>query len=173
LIRDRDSKYTRIFNAIFETEGINVIKTPVRAPKANAFAERWIGSVCEEWLDRLIILDQPHLHVVLSEYLDYYNSARPHQGSEQRTPIPWSVSNFQGQIERRDILHGLIHDYRRVAQLSLADKVFAPYRQTQRKQRPRNCPMAGAHARNGTNGNETHAVLRSHPACEPTLGDER
>jgi len=115
LIRDRDSKYTAVFNAIFKAEGVEVIKTPVRAPKANAFAERWIRSVREECLDRLIILDQRHLHYVLTEYLDYYNRARPHQGIEQRTPIPLPVSNPEGQIERRDILHGLIHDYRRVA----------------------------------------------------------
>lgn len=114
-IRDRDSKYTHVLNAIFETEGIEVIKTPVRAPKANAFAERWIRSVREECLDRLIVLDQRHLHYVLTEYLDYYNCGRPHQGIEQRTPIPLPISKPQGQIERRDILHGLIHDYRRVA----------------------------------------------------------
>ena len=115
LIRDRDSKYTAIFNAIFETEAIEVIKTPVRAPKANAFAERWIRTVRDECLDRLIVLDQRHLHDVLTQYIRYYNCARPHQGIEQRTPIPLPVSNPQGQIERRDILHGLIHDYRRVA----------------------------------------------------------
>lgn len=115
LIRDRDSKYTHVFNAIFETEAIEVIKTPVCAPKANAFAERWIRSVREECLDRLIILDQRHLHSVLTAYLDYYNCGRPHQEIEQRTPIPLPVSNPQGQIERRDILHGFIHDYRCVA----------------------------------------------------------
>ncbi|MBK8021924.1 MAG: transposase [Chloroflexi bacterium] len=115
LIRDRDSKYTSVFNTIFETEGIEVIKTPVRAPKANAFAERWIRSVREECLDRLIMLDQRHLHIVLSEYIRYYNCGRPHQGIEQRTPIPLPVSTPQGQIERRDILQGLIQDYRRVA----------------------------------------------------------
>lgn len=115
LIRDRDSKYTSVFNATFEDEGIEVIKTPARAPKANSFAERWIRSVREECLDRLILLNQRHLHSVLTEYIKYYNCARPHQGIEQRTPIPLSVPNPEGQIERRDILHGLIHDYRRVA----------------------------------------------------------
>ena len=115
LIRDRDSKYTAVFNAIFEAEGIDIIKTPVRVPKANAFAERWIRAVRQECLDRLIILDQRLLHYILTEYLSYYNCARPHQGLEQRTAIPLPVSDPQGQIERRDILHGLIHDYRRVA----------------------------------------------------------
>ena len=115
MIRDRDSKYTSVFNAIFETEGLDVIKIPVRAPKANAFAERWIRSVREECLDRLIILDQGHLQCVLAEYLDYQNRARPHQGIEQRTPIQLTVSNYQGQIVRCDILHGLIHAYRHVA----------------------------------------------------------
>lgn len=115
LIRDRDRKYTPVFNAIFETEGIDIIKTPVRAPKANAFAERWIRSAREQCLDRFIVLDHRHLHDVLTEYIRYYNCARPHQGIEQRTAIPLPVANPQGQIERRAILHGLIHDYRRVA----------------------------------------------------------
>ena len=66
--------------------------------------------------DRLIIiLDQRHLQGVLAEYADYYNPARPHQGIEQRTPIPLPNSDQHGRIERRDILHGLMHDYRRVA----------------------------------------------------------
>jgi len=123
LIRDRASKYVHVF----EIKGIDVIKTPVRAPKANAFAERWIRCVREECLDRLIVLDQGHLHYVLNKYLDY-NCGRPHQGIEQRTPIPLPISNPQGQSERRAIMHGLIHDNRRVASLSRADTVFAPYR---------------------------------------------
>ncbi len=115
LIRDRDSKYTSVFNATFEAEGVEVIKTPVRAPKANAFAERWIRSVREECLDRLIILDQRHLHYILTEYLDDYNDARLQQGIEQRTPIPLPISNLEGPIEQRGILYSLIHDYRRIA----------------------------------------------------------
>jgi hypothetical protein len=83
-------------NAIFETEGVDVIKTPVCAPKASAFAKRWIHSVREDCLDRLIILDQRHLHFILAEQLDYYDRAHPHQGIEQRTPIPRPVSNPQG-----------------------------------------------------------------------------
>ena len=115
LIHDRDSKFTTRFDYIFVSERIEVIRTPFRAPKANAYAERWIRSVREECLDRLIILDPHHLQYVLAEYTDYYNRARPHQGIDQRTPIPVPYSDYQGRIERRDILHGLIHDYRRVA----------------------------------------------------------
>ena len=115
LIRDRDSKCTAVFNAIFETEDVKVVKTPVRAPRANAFVERWVRSVREECLDRILIFDQRHLRFVLTEYLDYYNCARPHQGIDQRMPIPLPIPDNQGPIERRDSLHGLIHDYRRVA----------------------------------------------------------
>ena len=115
LIRDRDAKYSSVFDAIFETEAIKVIMTPVRAPKANAYAERWIRSVREECLDRLIILDQRHLQSVMAEYTDYYNRARPHPGIKQHTPILLPNSDHHGRIERRDILHGLIHDYRLVA----------------------------------------------------------
>jgi putative transposase len=112
LIRDRDSKYSLSFDAVFQTEGIKIIKTPVRAPQANAYAERWIRSVREACLDQLIILDQHHLQRVLWEYVTYYNQARPHQGLEQRSPIPMAHPMRQGTIQRRDVLQGL---YRRVA----------------------------------------------------------
>ena len=79
---------------LFETEAIEVIKTPVRAPKANAFAERWIRTVRDECLDRLIVLDQRHLHYILTQYIRYYNCARPHQSIEQRTPIPVSYTHL-------------------------------------------------------------------------------
>lgn len=114
LIRDRDSKYALVFNAIFETEGIEVIKAQVRAPKANAFAERWIRSVREECLDRLIVLDQRHLHYVLTEYLDYYNCGRPHQGIDDGPKCTADFKPSRADQTAR-YFHGLIHDYRRVA----------------------------------------------------------
>jgi hypothetical protein len=115
LIRDHDSKYAAVFNAVFETEGIAVIKTPIRAPKATAHAERWLRSVREECLDPLISLDQHHLHSVLAEYVDDYHHARLHQGIDQRMPIPLVPPLCQGVIERWDVLQGLNHADRRVA----------------------------------------------------------
>jgi putative transposase len=91
LIRDRDAKYTRAFDAVFQSEGVRVIRTPVRTPQANGFAERWIRSVREACLDRLLIVNQQHLKRVLQDYVAYDNEARPHQGLAQRTSFPMPV----------------------------------------------------------------------------------
>jgi transposase InsO family protein len=96
-------------------EGIETIKTPYRAPQANAFAERWIRSAREEVLDRVLILNQEHLRWVMVEYVDYYNRRRPHQGIEQRCPTPIDGARKEGTIERYDVLGGIIHDYQREA----------------------------------------------------------
>jgi len=77
LIRDRDAKFTDTFDAIFASEGIRILRTPVRAPRANAFAERWIGTVRRELLDRMLILGQRHLGTVLAGYLAHYNQHQP------------------------------------------------------------------------------------------------
>ena len=80
LIRDRDKEYIEAFDTIFRSEGIKVIRTPVQAPNANAYAERWVRSVREECLDHLLILNQAHLRRVLKTYAEYYNEARPTGG---------------------------------------------------------------------------------------------
>ncbi len=115
LIHDRDTKFTPAFDTVFTSEDVSIIRTPVRAPNANAFAERWVRSVREECLDRLLIFNERHLRRVLTTYIDYYNHARPHQGIDQRCPIPLESATRDGPIERRDILGGMIHDYRRAA----------------------------------------------------------
>ena len=86
LIRDRDTKFTVAFDAIFTSIGIRIINTPVQAPKANAIAERWIGTVRRECTDRLLILGERHLHHVLTEYADHYNRHRPHRPLDQAPP---------------------------------------------------------------------------------------
>ena len=100
---------------VFQTEGINLIKTPIRAPKANAFAEHWVRSIREECLDRILVLNQTHLEHVLREYEAHYNQARPHQGIDQHIPIPLAIEPEGHTIECHDVLDGIIHDYRRVA----------------------------------------------------------
>jgi putative transposase len=115
LIHDRDAKFTSSFNAVFASEGIEIIRTPYRAPRANAFAERWIRSAREECLDRLLILGEAHLRRVVRDYVDYYNRARPHQGIEQRCPIPIEPSRKEGLVKCRNVLGGVIHDYHREA----------------------------------------------------------
>ncbi|MCP4601055.1 MAG: transposase [Proteobacteria bacterium] len=84
----------RAFNTIFCSEGIDVIRTPVRAPNANAYAERWVRSVREECLDHLLILNQTHLRQVQKTYTEYYNDARPHQGIGQRIQVPPQQSPY-------------------------------------------------------------------------------
>ncbi len=116
LIHDRDSKFSVTFDTVFSAENVRIIRTPVQAPNANAFAERWIRSVREECLDRILILGEGHLGRVLTAYLDYYNHARPHQGINQQCPTPLMGSAARdGPIERRDILGGVLHDYYRRA----------------------------------------------------------
>ncbi len=114
LLHDRDTKFPAAFDAVFTAEDVTIIRTPVRAP--NAFAERWIRSVREECLDKVLILGERHLHRVVTAYVDYYNHARPHQGIEQQCPVPFQRSTARdGPIERRDILGGVLHDYSRRA----------------------------------------------------------
>jgi putative transposase len=115
LIHDRDGKFPTSFDTVFRSEGYKVIRTPVRAPNANSHAERWIRSAREECLDKLLIVNQRHLQTVLTDYVDYFNTSRPHQGIGQRTPIARLPPNGNGPIQRRDVLGGIIHDYYRKA----------------------------------------------------------
>jgi putative transposase len=79
LVRDRDAKFTTAFDAVFAAEGIRVLRTPVRAPRANAYAERWVGTVRRELLDRMLIVGCRQLRWVLAEYADHDNGHRPHR----------------------------------------------------------------------------------------------
>ena len=88
LIHDNDTKFSKAFDAVFESEGIHVIHTPFQAPNANAFAERWVRTVREECLDHILITGSSHLKRVLVEYANYYNTSRPHLGIDNQTPIP-------------------------------------------------------------------------------------
>jgi hypothetical protein len=87
LVRDRDSKFTSMFDAVFVSEGTQIIKTPIRAPRANAIMERWIGSLRRELLDRMLILNARHLRRVLAEYEHHFNTHRPHRSLGQASPL--------------------------------------------------------------------------------------
>ena len=118
LIRDRDAKFTVAFDAVFSAAGVRIIKTPVRAPRANAIAERWISSARRECLDRMRITSERHLRLVLDEYIDHHNSHRPHRSLQQKPPA--GRANALGDVSgmgvlRRDRLGGLIHEYSQVA----------------------------------------------------------
>ncbi len=115
LIHDNATTFTIGFDAVFQAQGIAVIHTPFHAPNANAFAERWIRSVRQECLDKLVLLGEWHVRRVLAEYVTFYNTRRPHQGLEQQCPIPLSMVSRDGLVQRRDVLGGIIHDYLRTA----------------------------------------------------------
>jgi putative transposase len=117
LIHDRDSKFSAAFDEIFRSEGINVIKTPIRAPQANAYAERFVRTVRAECLDWLLIIGRRHLEHVLRSYTIHYNRDRPHRGLALLTPEPTDATDppTVETIERRDRLGGLIHEYYRAA----------------------------------------------------------
>jgi transposase InsO family protein len=116
LVRDRDTKFTASFNETFASVGIQQIRTPVRSPRANAFAERWVRTVREECLDHLLVVSRRHLENVLNEYVLHYNEARPHRGLQLAQPIPHvNTAIGNGAVTRRDILGGIIHEYERAA----------------------------------------------------------
>jgi hypothetical protein len=118
LIRDRDTKFTVAFDAGSPRSAPGSSATPVRAPRANAIAERWICSVGRECTDRLLITGRRHLEAVLAEYLDHYNTHRPHRALQQRPPAGRPDRAPPGdntRIVRHDRLGGLIHEYAQVA----------------------------------------------------------
>jgi transposase InsO family protein len=119
LIRDNDAKYGVHFDAVATGSRIAVLRTPIRAPRANAICERFLGSVRRECRDHLLIVREAHLHRVLIEYVGFFNRARPHQGINQRVPATAHASirsgSAKGRIVAVPVLGGLHHEYRRVA----------------------------------------------------------
>jgi transposase InsO family protein len=120
LIHDRDSKFSRDFDDVFRSESVEIIRTPFRAPQANAFAERWVGTVRRDCLDWLLISSRRQLERVLRVYVDHYNTHRPHRALGLTPPVPGprlrlAVSNPPNQLQRRDRLGGVIHEYARAA----------------------------------------------------------
>ncbi len=114
-VRDRDAKFSGPFDGVFRTEGVRVIRTPVRAPRANAFAERFVRTVRRECLDHVLIYGRRHLERVLKAYVDHYVKERPHRGLGLAAPAGDRTSQVRGTIRtpvnRRDVLGGLIHEY--------------------------------------------------------------
>jgi hypothetical protein len=114
LLRDRDAKFTAAFDTVFAAEGITVL----RAPRANAYAERWVGTVRREVLDRMLIMGCRQLRSVLADYADHYNGHRPHRALGQAPPLGSGEAVVlvpTGRVMRRDRLGGLIHEYAQVA----------------------------------------------------------
>jgi len=122
LIHDRDTKFSRTFDSIFRSEGIEIVRTPIQAPNANAYAERWVGSVRRECLDRLLIFGRRQLEHVLRVYIRHFNQQRPHRALDLRPPDRGSGTDppptaiiHPLQVRRRDLLGGLLHEYEAAA----------------------------------------------------------
>jgi putative transposase len=117
LIRDRDSKYSGPFDQVFRSAGIRIVKTPVRAPQANAIAERFVRTVRAECLDWLLIVNRRHLERVARVFVEHYNTQRPHRALKLQPPQPQEPPPTPtiGAIRRHDRLGGLIHEYYRDA----------------------------------------------------------
>jgi putative transposase len=117
LVHDRDSKFAASFDEVFRSEGIEVIHTPIRAPQANAYAERFVHTVRAECLDWLLIIGRRHLERVLRIYTAHYNRVRPRRGLALLPPHPQNADTPSSgeEINRRDRLGGLIHEYHRAA----------------------------------------------------------
>jgi len=117
LIRDRDSKFTRDFDTVFRSEGVEIIRTPIRSPKANAIAERFVRTARSECLDWLLIFNRRHLERVLRVFVQHYNGHRPHRAlnllppDRERPTLRLASSARPSEVARRDRLGGLIHEY--------------------------------------------------------------
>jgi putative transposase len=130
LIRDRDAKFTAAFGAVIAAAGVRIVRAPVQAPRANAIAERWVGSARSECLDRMVVTGERHLRLVLDEYVHHYNVRRPHRALHQGPPAGRPHQPALGanvRVLRRDRLGGLIHEY---SQVALGDGVFGTDRHT-------------------------------------------
>jgi putative transposase len=117
LLRDRDSRFTRAFDAVFAADGIRILTSPPRAPRTNAICERMIGTLRRKLLDRILIVNERHLRQIITAYLHHFNAARPHRALAQLAPAqaetqPTPVINLDGhKVLRRPILDGLISEY--------------------------------------------------------------
>ena len=117
LIRDRDGKFASSFDYVFAGGGVRIIKTPVRSPRANSFAERYVGTLRRECLDHLLIHGERHLRTVLAEFESHYNHHRPHRGRSLHPPVhnPGEAIDMTARINRRTAVSGLINEYHRAA----------------------------------------------------------
>jgi transposase InsO family protein len=117
LIRDRDGKFTAAFDGVFAGNGTRVIRTPARSPRASSYAERFAGTLRRECPDHMLVLGERHLRGVLAEYVRHYNGHRPHQGLQQEPPLrePGHAVDITARIERRQVLGGVVSEYRTAA----------------------------------------------------------
>ncbi len=118
LLHDRDSKFACGFDDVFRAEGMRIIRTPIRAPDANAYAERWVGTLRRECLDRILIVNRRHLEQVLRHYTAHYNRHRPHRSLSLQPPDQAPAVLVRApaiHIHKHEVLGGLINEYKAAA----------------------------------------------------------
>jgi len=119
VLHDTDASFTAAFDAIFNAEGMSVVRSAVRAPRMNSIMQRWIGSCRRELLERTLVCNQRHLIRILREYETFYNSHRPHRALRQAAPLPPLPANVvdleQIRVRRHDRIGGVLHEYELVA----------------------------------------------------------
>ena len=118
LIRNRDATFTPAFDAVFTAVGVDVLRTPVRAPRANSIAERWVGTARRELLDHILVVGPRHIERVLAVFVTHYNDRRPHRALRQSAPlrsVPDVATDPRTQVRRVDRIGGVIHEYALVA----------------------------------------------------------
>lgn len=165
LIRDRDTKFTRDFDAVFQAEGARIIRTPAQAPNANAFAEHWVGTVRRECLDLILIFGRRHLETVLRTFAEHYNEHRPHRSLELRAPdqppSPRPIATrSRARVHRRDRLGGVIHEYYDAA--GVKNRIMKPH-----ALRRRRCRSTLARRSRHT---RTHTPAAARPRGAPAAG---
>jgi putative transposase len=129
LLHDRDTNFTRVFDALLKDSGVDSIVLPARSPNLNAYCERFVRSIKEEALDQMVMLGEPSLSYAIQQYLGHYHTERYHQGlANHLIAAEPGLGSHSGQVRRRDRLGGLLRYYYRVSRRGVTQRYFSTIR---------------------------------------------